>query len=270
MNRTWRLAAVLPLVGCVYIFDGDHGADGHGPRPDDADAPVPAPNTSGAFVLSPPGAAMGSRVAISLIDQGDPDLDLRDVVEVRLRGATSIDVTILPGSADVLPLSVLVGTDGRPGLADLEIVRTDGLRYRLDDAFVVVADPADVPGGPDSGTEDTGSVAETDFPSDLDTPDADTPASETVGGDSCVLDTAACDSGRPPAADTDGRGDSDTDPGVDTPVDAVVDTGLETGTDSASVPGFAPPAETADSGFADTYGDTDVDPSVLQGTDTAL
>ena len=224
MTPGWRLAAMLPLVGCVYVFDGDGGD--HGGRPD-ADAPIPAPNTSGAFLLSPPGAAMGARAAVTLVDQGTPDLDLREVVEVRLRGAAPIEVTLgAAENARTRALSVVVGVEGRPGLADLELVRADGLRYRLDDAFVVVVDPADVPGAPWTGGDDTAGGTETDFPSDLDTP-GDTPNSP--GRDSCVLDTA-CDTGGVLGGDFVAPGDTD---GRDTPAVETSETGVDTGVDTA-------------------------------------
>jgi hypothetical protein len=254
MRSLFRLGVLLPLAGCVYIL-GDGGGDGHDaagdpPRPD---APVPAPNTTGALALFPPGAAKGSRASVTLVDLGASDVDLREIVEVRLRGPVSLDVTpVGEPTARALALSLVVGTQGDAGLADLELVRADGLRFRIDDAFVVVDDPADIPGAPwsgDTGAIDTGgedSAVETgaeDFPVDLD----DTPTTpDTPINDSCVLDTA-CDSGRPPVVDTDG--DSDTNGRTETasPIDT-------------DIGGFAP-TETG----ADTYGDTDVAP----GRDTA-
>jgi hypothetical protein len=183
----------------------------------DTDVPT-APQPSTVDVrLHPSGAALGQTVIVSLVDHSDPPVDLSTVTDLDLLGPARVRVLALQtrASNEVL-VTLRVSTGGVATWHDAIVTFEDGSSLMLQEAFLVVEDPADVPTdvwtGDPAPTETDASEAPADTDEGTSTVDSDEgptgPATDDTDEEPSTVDTDGADTD---AADSDDTIDTDAD-----------------------------------------------------------
>ncbi len=123
----------------------------------DTDAPVDTGipvQTDVDLWLSPAGAIPGEVAILSLY--GDGEVDLRQVTNLHFYGEPTLDVVATDTrSAQEFLLTIDVANDSELGSLDLLVELGNGEAVFLEDAFVIVSDPSQIP-------EDAGPPDDTD------------------------------------------------------------------------------------------------------------
>ncbi len=133
------------LAGCVIyeeeIVYGEDTAIDDNTRPDQEN-PEPEPNFE--IWLNPAGAVAGDSLILSVVGEGEINLD--QVIDIEFFGGSEIDIVATQNrDENEIIVALDVSADSPLGTFDVLVEFQDGTAAYVEDAFTVVDDPANIP-----------------------------------------------------------------------------------------------------------------------------